>query len=124
MPVSSSAAAAEGDLPPGFALVRITDLARLLSECRAPEVETADPLATMTALLAARRYGASVDQAALTEGTDLAYLVRLLVSMAGSLMEMFPDSGASLLRELGAAAVTARRPPGEPGSGHSDRRPR
>jgi hypothetical protein len=94
--------------PPGYVLIRISDLARLLDSQRPAATGTAaetGPLAALVSLLTARVTGAQVSQAELVDSADTAEVLALMTSMSAGLLRFFPDRGARLLRELGAAAI-------------------
>jgi hypothetical protein len=95
-------------VPPGFALVRIDDLAALTprsapENARRDQADTAtwEALAASIAILTARLGHIDVRQADLIGDTPPAAVIKALVILtAATLAALMPDQGATLLRDL------------------------
>jgi hypothetical protein len=111
-------------MPPGFVLVRLTDLAALLAAQdkagdTSPEPEAADgraweALAAAVGVVCAQLWRPDVDPADLMADVPAESVVRFLAAIAAGLSRgAFADDGAAPLRDLGELAATRGNPIGE-----------
>jgi hypothetical protein len=112
--VTGAAGDPGSNVPPGYVLIRIDDLAVILADRRERAAETpaaaaqTRALAAVVSLLTGELTDAPLTQAELVADASMARIVRLLVVMSTGLMRgILPGDGAGLLRDLGAAAALA-----------------
>lgn len=109
------------EMPPGCALVRITDLAALIA-AQPRSVPAALPtdawsgLASAVAMVTARLGRHDVDVGQLADENDTASVIHALVAMASTgIRGCLEDGAEAFLRDLGLiAAARGRGPDGEP----------
>jgi hypothetical protein len=118
--------AGDTQIPPGYALVRLTDLAALLAAraARPPETTGAtatcaaawDGLAAATGMLTGELGSHQVNRADLAGGAPAEAVIGALVTVGAGLLKVHqPDSAAALLQYLGlVAASRSTGPDGEP----------